>query len=103
LYSSDSPASKCCDGRLNLFLTRLTQVILDRVDTEVRIGISDGICAVTARKCEAIDTLFGKIDGELKNMANETVDRYSGDIADKGCGHTEESVAYGDLFTEYGV
>ncbi|AKB19711.1 hypothetical protein [Methanosarcina sp. WWM596] len=59
------------------------EATLNRVDTDVRIGVADGICAVTASKGEALDVLFGKIDGELKNLANETVDRYSGEIADK--------------------
>ncbi|AKB73962.1 hypothetical protein MSLAZ_0701 [Methanosarcina lacustris Z-7289] len=59
------------------------EATLNRVDTDVRIGVADGICSVTESKGEALDILFGKIDGELKNMANETVDRYSGEIADK--------------------
>lgn len=59
------------------------EATLNRVDTDVRMGVANGICAVTASKGEAIDILFGKIDGELKNMANETVDRYSGEVADK--------------------
>ena len=59
------------------------EATLNRVDTDVRIGVANGICAVTESKGEAIDILFGKIDGELKNMANETVDRYSGEVADK--------------------
>ena len=59
------------------------EATLNRVDTDVRIGVANGICAVTASKGEALDILFGKIDGELKNMANETVDMYSGEVADK--------------------
>ncbi|KKH47038.1 hypothetical protein [Methanosarcina sp. 1.H.A.2.2] len=59
------------------------EATLNRVDTDIRMGVANGICAVTESKGEAIDILFGKIDGELKNMANETVDRYSGEIADK--------------------
>ncbi|MHC1755253.1 MAG: hypothetical protein AB9861_07445 [Methanosarcina sp.] len=47
------------------------------------MGVANGICAVTASKGEALDILFGKIDGELKNLANETVDMYSGEVADK--------------------
>ncbi len=59
------------------------EATLNRVDTDVRIGVADGICSVTESNGEAIDILFGKIDGELKNMANETVDMYSGEVADK--------------------
>ncbi|WP_048181069.1 DUF7286 family protein [Methanosarcina siciliae] len=59
------------------------EATLNRVDTDVRIGVANGICAVTASKGETIDILFGHIDGELKNLANETVDMYSGEVADK--------------------
>jgi len=59
------------------------EATLNRVDTDIRMGVASGICAVTESKGEAIDILFGKIDGELKNMTNETVDRYSGEVADK--------------------
>ncbi|AKB44626.1 DUF7286 family protein [Methanosarcina vacuolata] len=59
------------------------EAILNRVDTDIKIGVADGICAVTVNKGEVIDTGFGKIDNELKNLANETADRYSGEIGDK--------------------
>ncbi|WP_204245398.1 hypothetical protein [Methanosarcina horonobensis] len=38
---------------------------------------------MTVSKDETLDILFGKIDNELKNLANETVDMYSGEVADK--------------------
>lgn len=59
------------------------EAVLNRVDTDVRMGIANGICAVTVNKGETLDIFFGKIDGELKNLANETVDRYSGEVAGK--------------------
>lgn len=59
------------------------EAVLNRVDTDVRIGIANGICAVTASKGETIDILFEHIDGELKNLTNETVDMYSGEVADR--------------------
>ncbi len=59
------------------------EAVLNRVDTDVRIGVANGICAVTVNKGESLDILFGKVDGELKNLANEIVDRYSGEAADK--------------------
>ena len=59
------------------------EATLNRVDTDIRIGVANGICAVTVNKGEALDAGFGKIDSELKNLANETVDRYSGEIGDK--------------------
>jgi hypothetical protein len=59
------------------------EAVLNRVDTDVRMGVANGICAVTVSKGETLDILFGKVDGELKNLANETTDRYSGKVADK--------------------
>ncbi len=59
------------------------EATLNRVDTDVRMGVANGICAVTVSKGETLDVLFGKVDGELKNLANETVNTYSGEVADK--------------------
>lgn len=59
------------------------EAILNRVDTDIKIGVANGICAVTVNKGEVIDAGFGRIDNELKNLANEPADRYSGEIGDK--------------------
>lgn len=59
------------------------EAVLNRVDTDVRMGVANGICSVTVSKGETLDIFFGKIDGELKNLSNETVDRYSGEVAGK--------------------
>ncbi len=59
------------------------EAILNRVDTDIKIGVANGICAVTINKGKAIDAGFGRIDNELKNLANESSDRYSGEIGDK--------------------
>ncbi|HWQ48211.1 MAG TPA: hypothetical protein VN414_04560 [Methanosarcina sp.] len=59
------------------------EAILNRVDTDIKIGVANGICAVTVNKGEVIDAGFGRIDSELKNLANETADRYSAEIGDK--------------------
>jgi hypothetical protein len=59
------------------------EAVLNRVDTDIRMGVANGICAVTASKGETLDILFSKIDGELKNLADETVDKYSIEVADK--------------------
>lgn len=59
------------------------EAILNRVDTDIKIGVANGICAVTVNKGEIIDAGFGRIDSELKNLANETADKYSGEIGDK--------------------
>ncbi|WP_243466381.1 DUF7286 family protein [Methanosarcina mazei] len=59
------------------------EAVLNRVDTDVRMGVANGICAVTVSKGETLDILFGKIDNELKNLADETVDKYSGEVAER--------------------
>ncbi|MFY1112887.1 MAG: DUF7286 family protein, partial [Methanosarcinaceae archaeon] len=56
--------------------------ILNRVDTDVRIGVADGICEITVNKGVLIDECFEQIDGELKEMANESLDELSGETAE---------------------
>ena len=53
------------------------------MDTDIRIGVANGICAVTINKGETLDASFGKVDTELKYLTNETVDMYSGEALDK--------------------
>ncbi|WP_240664219.1 hypothetical protein [Methanosarcina sp. MSH10X1] len=59
------------------------EATLNRVDSDARIGVSNGICATMVNKGTVIDSNFGKIDSELKNLANETIDTYSGKVGDK--------------------
>jgi len=59
------------------------EATLNRVDTDVRIGVANGICEVTKNKGPELDADFGRIDSELKNMANETADTYSGEVGDQ--------------------
>ncbi|MDD3043680.1 MAG: hypothetical protein PHW56_12245 [Methanosarcinaceae archaeon] len=56
---------------------------LNRVDTDVRTGISNGICAVTVNKGDVIDSCFEQIDSELKGMVNESVDKFGEELGDK--------------------
>ena len=59
------------------------EATLNRVDTNVRIGVANGICAVNKNKGQVLDASFGKVDTELKKMANETMDKYSSEVGDK--------------------
>ncbi|AKB69157.1 DUF7286 family protein [Methanosarcina mazei] len=59
------------------------EAVLNRVDTDIRMGVANGICEVMVSKGETLDVLFVSIDGELKNLSKETVDKYSGEVADK--------------------
>ena len=56
---------------------------LNGVNTYVRIGIANGICEVTKNKGPVLDAGFERVDSELKKMANETVDKYSGEVGNK--------------------
>jgi hypothetical protein len=59
------------------------EATLNRVDTDVRIGVANGICAVNKNKGRVLDAGFGRVDTELKKIANETVDKYSSEVGDK--------------------
>jgi hypothetical protein len=59
------------------------EATLNRVNTDVRIGVANGICKVTKNKGNVLDSRFGSVDRELKKMANETVDRYSRVVGDQ--------------------
>lgn len=56
---------------------------LNRVDTDVRTGISNGICAVTVSRGGMIDACFEQIDSELNGMVNESVDRFGEELGNK--------------------
>ncbi len=56
---------------------------LNRVDTDIRIGVANGICDITVNKGVLIDECFEQIDDELKEMANESLDGLSGEAAEK--------------------
>jgi hypothetical protein len=53
------------------------------VDSDVRIGVANGICKVSINKSPALDASFGRIDNELKKIANETTDKYSVEVGNK--------------------
>ncbi len=55
------------------------EAALNRVDTDVRIGVANGICAVTTTRGKALDASFVRFDNELKNMETEISRKYSGE------------------------
>jgi hypothetical protein len=59
------------------------EATLNRVDSDVRVGVANGICMVTKSKGQTLDTGFGRVNNELKNLVNETADRYSGEVGNK--------------------
>jgi hypothetical protein len=69
------------------------EATLNRVDTDIRIGVANGICAVTINKGEIIDANFKRVDSELKNLANETVDVYSSEAKDKVTRRLDRTIA----------
>lgn len=57
------------------------EATLNRVDTDIKIGVANGICAVTKNKGPVLDADFGRVDNELKKLANENM--YSGEVGDQ--------------------
>ena len=60
------------------------EAALSRVDTDVRIGVANGICAVTTTRGEALDAGFVRFDNELKNMETEISSKYSDENSSPG-------------------
>jgi hypothetical protein len=48
------------------------EATVNRIDTDIRIGVANGICKVTKNKGSTLDAGYGRVDNELKKMANET-------------------------------
>ncbi len=96
--STDEIIEKSSDGNLSTELSTLIKTeiknsnppieseeldaALNRVDTDVRIGVANGICDITVNKGVLIDECFEQIDEELKEMANESLDELSGETAE---------------------
>ena len=59
------------------------EATLNRIDTDVRVGVANGIYNVTKNKGSILDADFGRVDNELKKMENETADKYSGEVGDQ--------------------
>jgi len=69
------------------------EATLNRVDTDVRIGVANGICAVTTTKGEALDAGFGKLDNELKRMETEIASKYSGETVSRVSKRLDKTMA----------
>lgn len=52
------------------------EATLNRVDTDVRIGVANGICAITTIRGDSLDAGFSKVDNELKQMETEIANKY---------------------------
>ncbi len=59
------------------------EATLNRIDTDVRIGVSNGICATMQNKGAALDACFGRIDNELKKLEDKNIAMYSGNTEAK--------------------
>ncbi len=57
--------------------------VLHRVDTDVRIGIAEGISVVIIDNTDTIDSSFEAINNELQGMVDESVDQLSEDVAER--------------------
>ncbi|WP_440956486.1 DUF7286 family protein [Methanosarcina sp. Mfa9] len=97
--STDEVIEKSSNGNLSAELSTLIKTeirasnpsietdeldaILNRVDTDVRIGVANGICDITVNKGALIDEYFERIDSELKAMADESLDGLSEEASEK--------------------
>jgi hypothetical protein len=57
------------------------EATLNRVDTDVRIGVANGICAIATMRGENLDAGFVRVDNELKQMETEINNRYPAETA----------------------
>ncbi|NOR46635.1 MAG: hypothetical protein GQ533_01100, partial [Methanosarcinaceae archaeon] len=57
--------------------------VLHRVDTDVRIGVAEGISVVIIDNKKMIDGSFETINNELQGMLDENTDKLSGEAAEK--------------------
>lgn len=57
--------------------------VLHRVDTDVRIGVAEGISVVIIDNKDTIDSSFEAINDELQGMLDESVDQLSGEVAER--------------------
>ncbi|WP_440953243.1 DUF7286 family protein [Methanococcoides sp. FTZ1] len=59
------------------------QAVLNRLDTDVRIGIANGISAVIIDNSAMIDASFAAVNTELRKLTDDATTRLSEDIAEK--------------------
>ena len=57
--------------------------VLNRVDTDVRVGVAEGISVVIIDNKEIIDGSFEAINNDLQRMLDESTDKLNGEVAEK--------------------
>ena len=57
--------------------------VLNRVDTDVRVGVAEGISVVIVDNSKMIDDSFELINNELQVMMDETTNKLSGEVAER--------------------
>ncbi|MGP8322363.1 MAG: DUF7286 family protein, partial [Methanosarcinaceae archaeon] len=57
--------------------------VLHRVDTDVRIGVAEGISVVIIDNSEMIDKCFEGINTELQGMLNDATDKVVGEVSER--------------------
>jgi len=66
--------------------------VLHRVDTDVRIGVAEGISVVIIDNKKTIDSSFESINNELQGMLDETTDKLNGEVAEKVSKRLEKTI-----------
>ncbi|MGP8328775.1 MAG: DUF7286 family protein [Methanosarcinaceae archaeon] len=57
--------------------------VMHRVDTDVRIGVAEGISVVIIDNSKVIDTCFEGINNELQGMLDDATDEVTGKVTEK--------------------
>ena len=91
VQSSDDTLSSEISSRIKMHIIGSNHSVSDdemdavlyRVDTDVRIGVAEGISVVIIDNKDTIDSSFESINNELQGMLDETTDKLSGEVAEK--------------------
>ncbi len=59
------------------------EAVLHRVDTDVRIGVAEGISVVIIDNSAVIDAGFDAVNAELQDMMDQASDQLTGEVADR--------------------
>ncbi len=89
--SSDDTLSNEISSRIRMQITGLNHsvsddemdAVLHRVDTDVKVGVAEGISAVVIDNSDTIDMYFNETNTVLQNMLNNATNDFNATIADQ--------------------
>jgi len=88
--SSNDTLSNEISSRIRIQITGLNpsvsddemDAVLHRVDTDVRVGVAEGISVVVIENSETIDMYFNETNTVLQNMLNDAMNNATDDLSD---------------------